>query len=1311
MPSLNRNEKVTCENCGVQITKLNLARHKKSCSAGTLYCTQCPNFFTKSRDDLNYHIAKQHSAAGPSKTYKCNLCHAEFPGFYALRQHKNTQHGTQIGLGASNIDVEDILGDADDQSLREELQSCKHFLVDSEMQKGRHSVFNFTVNNLTAQVIEEKLDRVLDKLKCVAKLNLALGFILKNIEDGTFRYFYAHENNTLLEQSKLVSNRDDMAKLKEILKKTDVIESCTKERSNTKWRFFKLTNMTFAALLKDIPMGCKDAVLPESLLKNHTVNCLTFEKNTRKPYNDNLCLFRALALHLHGNERFEDETSKLFNLFLVNSTNPDPSKFQGVCMDDIPSVEDIVGINIFIYDIDLIDGAMVGELARRSIKKYERKVQLIRYNSHICYVDNINALFKAFRCPTCDTYFQKTGNLERHLVRCSERVKHIYPKNVYQLRETLFDKLDSFGIQYTDDQKLFTNLAVFDFESICIPEEKFKNTETTTWIGKHVPISVSISSNLIAKPIFLCNSNPRDLVESFIDAVEGLATQSKAQMKLKFLEIETAIKSKLSRTLKSLNERRCRNQRDFEFEDHCFEDDNEEKDASTQFLQMQKNQLIELQEHLERYCNVLPVFGFNSAKYDINLIKSYLLPILINERNMEPTVIKKANQFVSFKFGDVQLLDIMNFLGGATSLDSFLKAYKTAETKGFFPYEWFDCPQKMNNSELPPYDAFFSKIRNVNPLEKDYSDYHSLLGSGLKTEEALSKMKLSKPPPSGEENYQYLLDIWNQETMCTFKDFLRWYNNKDVVPTLEAMQKMLAFYHKKGIDMLKLGCTLPNLANICLHKSTSTKFYPFTETDKDLLQKIREDMVGGPSIVFTRKAVVDETFIRKSENICKSIVGIDASQLYPYSMCQPMPTGLYTRWEYDAESNRFKPKQNKSRNFENMVLSYFQRQRPECKIESFYTTGTQKKIDCFKVDGFCAHCNTVFEAMGCFYHYCSCQEARPALTEEDIERGNKKREMDQMRKQYIKEKGFNVVEMWECEWWNLYKTTTCVKQHLRESFPYKRPLREESLLEQIRSGKLFGYVQCDIEVPVELKEKFANFPPIFKNTNVGRHDIGSLMKDYAEKEGLLSQPRKMLISSYFLENGTLITPLLLFYLELGLVCKKIYRFVEYTPVKCFNNFVQSAVDARRERDENPNSSVVAETMKVLANSSYGYQIMDRSRHTVTKYLSDEKTHGAINTKLFKRLDQINDQLYEVELAKAEIEHREPIIVGFFILQYAKLRMLELYYNFFDRFCDVNKFEELEMDTDSLYLALSEKELYDCIREESKAEWSLLRTED
>ena len=71
-------------------------------------------------------------------------------------------------------------------------------------------------------------------------------------------------------------------------------------------------------------------------------------------------------------------------------------------------------------------------------------------------------------------------------------------------------------------------------------------------------------------------------------------------------------------------------------------------------------------------------------------------------------------------------------------------------------------------------------------------------------------------------------------------------------------------------------------------------------------------MIGGHSIVFTRKTVVGATFIRNSGKICKTIVGNDAHQIYLFSACQPMPTGLYLRWDFDTESNRFKPQQNKS---------------------------------------------------------------------------------------------------------------------------------------------------------------------------------------------------------------------------------------------------------------------------------------------------------------------------------------------------------------------------------------------------------------
>ena len=104
--------------------------------------------------------------------------------------------------------------------------------------------------------------------------------------------------------------------------------------------------------------------------------------------------------------------------------------------------------NIFLYDVEFTDGELIGKLARRSFQKFEKSFKLLRDNNHICYVNNINALFKAFWCTTCDTFSLETGNLERHLVTCSDSVKYIYPKNVYELRETLFEKLDAFNIPY-----------------------------------------------------------------------------------------------------------------------------------------------------------------------------------------------------------------------------------------------------------------------------------------------------------------------------------------------------------------------------------------------------------------------------------------------------------------------------------------------------------------------------------------------------------------------------------------------------------------------------------------------------------------------------------------------------------------------------------------------------------------------------------------------------------------------------------------------------------------------------------------------
>ena len=190
-----------------------------------------------------------------------------------------------------------------------------------------------------------------------------------------------------------------------------------------------------------------DAVLPEPLLNNCTINCLTFEENTRQPYNDNVSFFRASALHWHGNQRLEEKTSEIFNSFINKMDRLSPNQFKGVHMNDIPIVEDLLTLIILIYDIDIVYGNIIGELARPSEQENDNSVRLLRYNNNICYVSNLKAVFQSFRCPNCDTFISKTLNLERLLTLFSERVKNIFPRNVNQIRETFIDNLDSFDIK------------------------------------------------------------------------------------------------------------------------------------------------------------------------------------------------------------------------------------------------------------------------------------------------------------------------------------------------------------------------------------------------------------------------------------------------------------------------------------------------------------------------------------------------------------------------------------------------------------------------------------------------------------------------------------------------------------------------------------------------------------------------------------------------------------------------------------------------------------------------------------------------
>ena len=260
----------------------------------------------------------------------------------------------------------------------------------------------------------------------------------------------------------------------------------------------------------------------------------------------------------------------------------------------------------------------------------------------------------------------------------------------------------------------------------------------------------------------------------------------------------------------------------------------------------------------------IPVLSFNGSKYDINLMKQYLHKSLADINETVSFAIKTANSYMALKTTHFKFLDIRSYLAPNYSYDAFIKAYKCTLTKGFFPYDWSNDYNKLNETKLPPHEAFFNKLKNKNITD---------------------------------EEYKICVDAWNNNNMKTFKDFLEWYNNLDVIPFIEAIEKMKVFYQEKKLDIFKDGVSLPGLVLKYLMKSTESKFSLFEQNDKDLYDLMKNGIVGGPSIIFKRYVEAGKTYIRNGQKLSKKAAGYDANALYLWAISQWMPTGEYSRIE------------------------------------------------------------------------------------------------------------------------------------------------------------------------------------------------------------------------------------------------------------------------------------------------------------------------------------------------------------------------------------------------------------------------------
>ena len=287
---------------------------------------------------------------------------------------------------------------------------------------------------------------------------------------------------------------------------------------------------------------------------------------------------------------------------------------------------------------------------------------------------------------------------------------------------------------------------------------------------------------------------------------------------------------------------------------------------------------------------------------------------------------------------------------------------------------------------------------------------------------------------------------------------------------------------------------------------------------------------------------------------------------------------------------------------------------------------------------------------------------------------------------------------------SLYPSTMAKEMPCGEEFVehYEDPVQAaKDLIPRMYSKRWFGFAEVDIEVPQDEWEEFEEFPPIFINQSVGEEGIPQHMKDYLVKSGRTSTPnQKKLLGVLKAKKVLLYAPLLKWYHEHGLEITAVHRTIDYIPQKIFEWFVKEVANMQRKGDAEAEKALLAEIYKLLGNSAYGKFIEAVERQTRVLYTKDEnEVDKHMRSAYFEDLEEIGDA-YKIELRKNKITINRLFQIGIVVYQLAKLRMLQFYYDFLDKYIvDRRDYELIQMDTDSMYLALSHDTLEEAVKPE------------
>lgn len=1089
------------------------------------------------------------------------------------------------------------------------------------------------------------------------KIGLSLGLILQHKENGEYRYFHASQNNSQLAKPFKITDTINLEKnLITFLVTCDTAEEVKRVVSiDTKWKVISPTNVNVAIYKcsSKFPIGTAPRSIP-SFMRCKGMLHFNTNPNTKKLYKDNLCIFRCIAKHLGQNDA--GAPAELLKLYRPEAN---PRLFKGVPLCDFTYLEQLFDIQIGVYTLS--EKKKQGKPTRVNIARTPSiseakngKMNINLYRKHASLIVNFELYANIFVCESCEAAFNSRKSLNRHLkaTKPCTKVKLTYRGGVYKNKPTVFEELAMFGICVKDEKlKIYPYKITYDFEAYFKKPRASLNTPKIKIEDNHLPLSASVASDFPNYEEAVCfiresDSDSDPLVERVFTYITNLT-----------LIIGDTVKNQHQDTLDTLNETISTTLE-------------QEKKVSSEVggkSPYKTHPLVALKIRYLRWIHQVPVVGFNSGKYDLNLIKKTFHQYLSEKGEEQIHVTKRNNQYLSIATRHFILLDILNYLAPGYSYANYLKGFTKTEVKGFFPYDWMTSVRKLNNTLLPPQCVWYNKLTKSGISDADYAICQKL---------------------------------WKDAKMETFRDYLIHYNNSDVKPFVSALNNHCSFFTARGIDMFKDGITLPGLTLRFLFQKVdqNVPYVLFNQRASKLHDLLQNQLVGGPAIIFHRHHEKNVTKIRVDDygveaRVCKHLLGVDANSLYLKCMSEKHCSGFYV---HRKNENDFKPEIHQQNS--KAALEWLKHVEETLKIrlqhqlnDGEFKVGGRR----ISVDGFNRETQDVYQFHGCYFHGHEC-----ALTSKmDSDEKLFKQQRTTRVQKYLKGLGHRVIEMRECEW-NI-KRKTISNLNSEKSFYKKGSMTEKQIITDVRVGTLFGFVEVDIQVPNHLKDYFKEMTPIFKNVKVSVEDSGEHMHAFAVEYNLLKAPQKMLIGSYFGKKVLLGTPLLQWYLGHGLVITKVYQVIQYNPDSTFQAFVDEVTHARREGDRNPDSKIISDLYKLCGNSSYGKTITNQKRHTHVTYVDSVKTAKLINQWRFMQAQELNIDLYEVQMQLSAIQFNLPIQIGFMVYQYAKLKMLQFTFDFLDKFISRRDYQLCEMDTDSLYMALSGDSLDDLVKPEMR----------